>query len=466
MIQVAPVGLQYNPRTLWFDPAGNELHKSDAVIVRTERGLEFGHMTDEIIEVSEEAIEQLNSPLKPVVRLASDEDKQQALEMEQRGKEALPMFREIAAQTNEDMNPIMVEYLFDGDKAIFYFSAEDRVDFRELVRRLAAHFHVRVDMRQIGVRDEARMVGGLGHCGQELCCKRLGGEFCPVSIRMAKEQDLSLNPQKISGVCGRLMCCLRYEFDAYKEFKSRAPKVGAKINTPDGEAKVVELNVPREIVSLRDEEGKLVKVPLKDFEPAEEGCRPHTVNCAAYCRCKEPAFSSGPSLISFSTPSFSGEDKLARRDVSSTENHQGQNAGKGEGKGDGKGDVSSRRSRRGDSDASRPKSKSTAHRSRRNRTHGNKHDGQLEADSMRNETTESGRKSERPRPGQRSSALREGALSDVTRKTRHSRSQSAEAPQNAARADGAQRSRGRGGHRKSRHRSHRSDQGGETAQKD
>ena len=133
----------------------------------------------------------------------------------------------MAAEASADMHPVSVEFLLDGDKAVFYFEAEERVDFRDLVRKLAAHFHVRIDMRQIGVRDEARMVGGLGHCGQELCCKRLGGEFCPVSIRMAKEQDLSLNPQKISGVCGRLMCCLRYEFDAYKDFKGRAPKQNA-----------------------------------------------------------------------------------------------------------------------------------------------------------------------------------------------------------------------------------------------
>ena len=157
----------------------------------------------------------------------------------------------MAAEGNGDMHPVSVEYQFEGDKAIFYFEAEERVDFRELVRKLAAHFRVRIDMRQIGVRDEARMVGGLGHCGQELCCKRLGGEFCPVSIRMAKEQDLSLNPQKISGVCGRLMCCLRYEFDAYKDFKSRAPKQNATVETPDGPAKVVDLDVPREIVSLK-----------------------------------------------------------------------------------------------------------------------------------------------------------------------------------------------------------------------
>lgn len=142
------------------------------------------------------------------------------------------MFKEFAEDASDQMRPVMVEFLFDGDKAVFYFEAEERVDFRDLVRKLAGHFHVRVDMRQIGVRDGARLVGGLGHCGQELCCKRLGGEFSPVSIRMAKEQNLSLNPQKISGCCGRLMCCLRYEYETYKEVNSRAPKHGAKVEVP------------------------------------------------------------------------------------------------------------------------------------------------------------------------------------------------------------------------------------------
>ena len=132
------------------------------------------------------------------------------------------------------MKPIDVEYLFDGAKIVFYFVAEERVDFRELVRDLAAAFHARIDMRQVGVRDEARMVGGLGHCGEQLCCVRFGGEFQPVSIRMAKEQDLPLNPLKISGLCGRLMCCLRYEYDAYKDFKGRAPKRNAIIETARG----------------------------------------------------------------------------------------------------------------------------------------------------------------------------------------------------------------------------------------
>ncbi|MFR5091951.1 MAG: stage 0 sporulation family protein [Adlercreutzia equolifaciens] len=248
------------------------------MVVRTARGTEFGIAASEVIEVSEEQVRALKSALRPVERIATEEDIEQAAEMERASAEALPVFKEMAREYHEDMHPVSVEFLLDGDKAVFYFEAEERIDFRELVRKLAARFHVRIDMRQIGVRDEACMVGGIGHCGQELCCKRLGGEFCPVSIRMAKEQGLSLNPQKISGLCGRLMCCLRYEFDAYKDFKGRAPKLNATVQTPAGPAKVVDHDVPREIVSLKVEGEKPVKVPLSDFDPAPEGAtRPNAV---------------------------------------------------------------------------------------------------------------------------------------------------------------------------------------------
>ncbi len=283
MTRIAQVNLTYNPRTLWFDAGELDVHPGDSVVVTTARGTEFGHSAGEVFEADDEQIKNLKSPLKPVVRIATEEDEAQAVEMDKRGAEALPVFKELAAESNEDMRPVSVEYLLEGDKAVFYFEAEDRVDFRDLVRKLASRLHVRVDMRQIGVRDKARMVGGLGHCGQELCCKRMCGEFNPVSIRMAKEQDLSLNPQKISGVCGRLMCCLRYEFDTYKDFKSRAPKQNASIDTPDGQAKVISLDVPREEVSLRVEDEKPVKIPLSDFDaPAEGQQRPSSVSSAAW----------------------------------------------------------------------------------------------------------------------------------------------------------------------------------------
>lgn len=310
MVRVAPIKLQYNPRTLWFDPQDLEIRKGDPVVVKTARGTEFGHAADDIIEVDEADIKKLKSELKPVTRIASPEDEAKAAEMQRKSDEALPLFKEMASEASDDMHPVSVEYLLDGDKAVFYFEAEERVDFRELVRKLASHFHVRVDMRQIGVRDEARMVGGLGHCGQELCCKRLGGEFCPVSIRMAKEQDLSLNPQKISGVCGRLMCCLRYEFDAYKEFKARAPKQNAMIDTPEGPAKVVELDMPKELVSLRTQEGKTVKIPLAEMETSEGAARPDKVPADVFDAYANRTVLDALTDSLLITPHFTGEDKL------------------------------------------------------------------------------------------------------------------------------------------------------------
>ncbi|MEG0460059.1 PSP1 domain-containing protein [Gordonibacter sp.] len=311
MVRIAPVRLAYNPRTLWFDPGELELHKEDPVVVSTARGTEFGRMADDVFEADEAQVKKLKTALKPVVRLASEEDEERAGEMEYRSAEALPVFKQMAAEASEDMHPVSVEFLLDGDKAVFYFEAEERVDFRDLVRKLAAQFHVRIDMRQIGVRDEARMVGGLGHCGQELCCKRLGGEFCPVSIRMAKEQDLSLNPQKISGVCGRLMCCLRYEFDAYKDFKSRAPKQNAQVETPLGTAKVIDLDVPREVVTLKVGGEKPVKVPLADFDPPEEGVRPNRVGDEAWEDATTQAAMGVAGEATFLTSQFTSQDKLA-----------------------------------------------------------------------------------------------------------------------------------------------------------
>ncbi len=311
MARVAPIKLFYGSKSLWFDAGDFELFAGEEVVVTTARGTEFGEITGDVFEVGEEKISELKSPLKPVLRKAEDADREAAAEMKRKSAEALPVFKEMAAELNPDMRPVSVEYLLDGDKAVFYFEAEDRVDFRELVRKLAAHFQIRVDMRQIGVRDEARMVGGIGHCGQELCCKRLGGEFSPVSIRMAKEQDLSLNPQKISGVCGRLMCCLRYEYEAYKDFKSRAPKVGATIQTPEGEVKVSDLDVPREVVSLKNEEGKVVKVPLADFEPTAEGCRPCEVCAEAWEAASQQDGLNLMSSMSFATSQLTETDKLA-----------------------------------------------------------------------------------------------------------------------------------------------------------
>ena len=251
MVRVAPIRLAFNPRTLWFDPRDLDIHNGDDVVVLTARGVEFGRAAGDVFEIDEDQVKKLKSPLKPVKRIATPEDVERAAEMERLGREALPIFKEMAAEANKDMHPVSVEYLLEGDKAVFYFEAEERVDFRELVRKLASRFHVRVDMRQIGVRDEAKMLGGIGSCGRPLCCATFLGDFEPVSIRMAKDQNLSLNPAKISGVCGRLMCCLKYENDVYcsgccgkRSVPERveAPKVGVMVVTPLGEGRVMGVN--------------------------------------------------------------------------------------------------------------------------------------------------------------------------------------------------------------------------------
>ena len=311
MVRIAPVRLSFNPKTLWFDSNGLELAVGDAVIVSTARGREFGTVSASLFEMDEQQASKLKSPLKPVVRVADEADCKRADELSEMSMLALPVFRQMAAESAPEMNPIAVEYLFDDDKAVFYFDSEERVDFRDLVRKLAAEFHVRVDMKQIGVRDGARMIGGLGHCGQELCCRRLGGEFNPVSIRMAKEQDLSLNPAKISGTCGRLMCCLRYEYDAYRDFHGRAPKKNAKVVTPDGEGKVVDLDVPREVVSVKVGDEKPVRVPLADFEPADEGARPNVIGEEAWAAANEPQTFAIEASYSLFTDTLAGEDVLA-----------------------------------------------------------------------------------------------------------------------------------------------------------
>lgn len=269
MPTVVGVRLRFS-KTLWFDPAGVDVAAGDVVIVETERGNEIGTVVQPPHEVRGD---QLSAPLKPVVRVADEADTERLDELKQLEQEAMPVFRSLVEEHKLDMKPIDVEAVLSGDKIVFYFSAEERVDFRELVRELASRFHARIDMRQVGVRDEARAVGGVGHCGQMLCCVRFGGDFQPVSIRMAKEQDLPLNPLKISGLCGRLMCCLRYEFDAYKDFKGRAPRKGAIVETPVGLAKVTELNTPREMVGMRFEDGSRVTVPLAEMSCAKgSGC--------------------------------------------------------------------------------------------------------------------------------------------------------------------------------------------------
>lgn len=448
MVRIAPINLYYNPKTLWFDAGDLDVRAGDGVIVSTARGTEFGRAAHDVFEADETQIKKLKSPLKPVKRIATDEDEARAAELEAKSREALPVFKEMAAEGNGDMHPVSVEYLFEGDKAIFYFEAEERVDFRELVRKLAAHFRVRIDMRQIGVRDEARMVGGLGHCGQELCCKRLGGEFCPVSIRMAKEQDLSLNPQKISGVCGRLMCCLRYEFDAYKDFKSRAPKQNATVETPDGPAKVVDLDVPREIVSLKIMGEKPVKVPLADFDPPEEGSnRPNRVGEEAWqdATTADPIGFAGESALFGTTTQLTGQDKLADPGSVRRTGRGGQKPSKGGGSNGGRagggqkggGNGGQKGGKQADAQAQ------SARKPRRRRS------TKVGGEGAKKQGPK-GMQPSKPRPGQKSSGLRQGQKPQQPRQDKAPRPERSGAPS----GEGG-RPTGDGGHRRARRRSHK-----------
>lgn len=289
MTSVIPVKFAYAVRDLWFSQNGTDAQEGDHVICSTERGTEIGLATGSAREVSDEELSRTigNSKLKPVLRIATDADLAYAEELAQMGEDAYPAFRRLATASGLDMKPVGVEYLFGGEKVVCYFAAEERVDFRQLVRDLSHELHQRIDMRQIGVREEAAHVGGFGHCGQELCCSRFGLSFDPVSIRMAKEQDLPLTSNKISGACGRLMCCLRYEFEAYRDFKGRAPKRNAVIDTPLGKAKIVEYDTPKEQLALRLESGKVVRIPLAEMVTSDAAvkkseelncpCRPDTV---------------------------------------------------------------------------------------------------------------------------------------------------------------------------------------------
>ncbi|HJF45323.1 PSP1 domain-containing protein [Thermophilibacter provencensis] len=300
MPTVIPVKFTYAARDLWFSPAGTGAQEGDHVICQTERGREIGLATADAREVSEEELAGTigHATLRDVVRIATEDDLARAERLAHRGEDSMPAFRRHVKESGLDMKPVGVEYLFDGEKAVCYFAAEERVDFRQLVRDLSREFHVRIDMRQIGVREEAAIVGGYGHCGQELCCRRFATGFDPVSIRMAKEQDLPLNSTKISGACGRLMCCLRYEFEAYRDFKGRAPKRNAVIDTPLGKGKIVEYDTPKEQIVLRLESGKQIRVALADMTASEAAhkkseelgcpCRPDTVTREVLDRLESP----------------------------------------------------------------------------------------------------------------------------------------------------------------------------------
>lgn len=265
MATVIGVRFKKAGKVYYFDPNEFWPKPGDSVVVETARGLEFGEVVTSARSVADE---QIVAPLKKVVRLATEEDIQRAETNAKREQEAFRVCQEKVAKHKLEMKLVSVEYTFDNSKIIFYFTANGRVDFRDLVKDLASVFKMRIELRQIGVRDEAKMLGGLGSCGRPICCGAFLGDFQPVSIKMAKEQNLSLNPTKISGLCGRLMCCLKYEQDNYDAVLKRIPRVGKDIVTPDGVGVITEINAIKEIVKVRirtaEDEFDVREYPIDD----------------------------------------------------------------------------------------------------------------------------------------------------------------------------------------------------------
>ena len=265
MAIIVGVRFQNAGKLYYFDPQATGAAAGDTVIVETARGQEMGETVTGPTEVPDEDI---IPPLRPVLRVATQQDIQHKEENTAREKDAFAICKQKIAEHQLPMKLVSCEYTFDNSKLLFYFTAESRVDFRALVKDLASEFHIRIELRQIGVRDEARMMGGLGICGRPLCCTRFLGDFHPVSIKMAKEQNLSLNPTKISGACGRLMCCLQYEEDFYEKTSRSMPRVGKLVRTPDGDGTVAEVNILKETVRVRISKGNDM-TELKDY-PADQ----------------------------------------------------------------------------------------------------------------------------------------------------------------------------------------------------
>ncbi len=267
MAEIVGVRFKRVGKVYFFDPAGIDLKINDHVIVETARGLELGQV---VIAPNQVLASDVDKPLKPVVRKAEPEDIQHARDLEAKEKEALVECNKLINKLQLSMKLLSAEYNFDGKRLTLYFSAADRVDFRDLVRELATRLKVWVELRQTGPRDEAKMIGGLGRCGRPLCCASFLCEFAPVSIRMAKEQGLPLNPTKISGCCGRLMCCLVYESEQYHKMKEKLPKEGQQVTTPMGVAKVVGTNPLKGAVSVKLESEAIVELPVSDITIVDE----------------------------------------------------------------------------------------------------------------------------------------------------------------------------------------------------
>lgn len=263
--QVKVVGVRFKRagRIYYFDPKEMEISLNDYVVVETARGLEIGHV---VLAPKQILSSEIEAPLKAVIRKAEPEETQRSEEIEKKEREALIECGKMVARLGLPMKLLAAEYSLDGNHITFFFSAAERVDFRELVRELAGRFRVRVELRQVGARDETKIIGGYGRCGRPLCCVNWLSEFQPISIRMAKEQGLPLNPMKISGVCGRLLCCLAYENQLYHDMRGKMPREGQPVDTPMGPARVVGNNPLKETVVVELETQVTLELPLEDIE--------------------------------------------------------------------------------------------------------------------------------------------------------------------------------------------------------
>jgi cell fate regulator YaaT (PSP1 superfamily) len=261
MTDIVGVRFKRAGRIYYFDPAEIELEVNDHVVAKTAHGLELGQV---VIAPKQVLASELTRPLKPVVRKAEPEDIERVQKLADKEREALAECAKLVAKLNLPMKLISAEYNLDGNHLSFFFSAEERVDFRELVRELTGRFKIRVELRQVGPRDGAKLIGGFGRCGRPLCCMSFLGEFAPVSVKMAKEQNLPLNPMKISGTCGRLLCCLVYENEQYRNMKEKMPKEGQQVSTPMGVVSVVGSNPLKETVLVELESKATVELPLSE----------------------------------------------------------------------------------------------------------------------------------------------------------------------------------------------------------
>ena len=271
MANVKYIGVRFKKagKIYYFAPGDSSVGSGDKVIVETVRGVECG---DVVLDVREMPEEQLSSPLKPIIRVATEKDMETIERNKKKEKEAFGICEEKIKKHGLKMDLVDVECTFDNNKLLFYFTAKNRVDFRELVKDLASVFRTRIELRQIGVRDEAKMLGGLGICGQPFCCSRFLGDFQPVSVKMAKEQSLSLNPTKLSGSCGRLMCCLKYESEAYEDLLKTTPKVGALVKTSEGKGTVIDVNLLTGVLKVKpDKSDNILTVKKDEVELIKDG---------------------------------------------------------------------------------------------------------------------------------------------------------------------------------------------------